>query len=77
MSKNTVALAYGARLRELRKAKKLSQEALADKAGIHRTFVGRVERGEANITLNSILRITKALEVSLSEFFVGFEEQIG
>ena len=51
----------GMRIRELRRAKGISQEALADEAGVHRTYMGSVERGERNISLDNIVRIAKAL----------------
>jgi transcriptional regulator with XRE-family HTH domain len=53
----------GMRIRELRLAKGISQEALADEAGIHRTYIGSVERGERNISLENIVRIAKALRM--------------
>jgi len=53
----------GMRIRELRLAKGISQEALADEAGVHRTYMGSVERGERNISLENIVRIAKALRV--------------
>jgi transcriptional regulator with XRE-family HTH domain len=69
--------AFGGRVRALRlKLGTLSQEELADKAQLHRTFIGRIERGETNITLSNILRITDALDITLSEFFEGFEDMI-
>ena len=58
---------FGNRLRELRQAKGVSQEALADLAGLHRTYVSSVERGERNISLQNIDRLAAALEVSLAE----------
>lgn len=67
---------FGKRVRELRQVKNLSQEELADMCGLHRTFIGRVERGETNITLINILRITIALNIKLSDFFNGFETEI-
>lgn len=68
---------FGKRVRTLRLQRtSLSQEDLADKAALHRTFLGRVERGETNITLSNILRIVGALGVTLSEFFEGFEEAV-
>lgn len=67
--------AFGDRVRTLRQSRtKLSQEALSAKIGVHRTYISRVERGEANLTLGNIIRICAVLEISLSEFFVGFEE---
>ena len=60
---------FGKRLRYLRKAKGLSQEDLAFKAGIHRTYVGGIERGERNPSLKNIAAIAKALGVSLPELF--------
>jgi|HubBroStandDraft_6_1064221.scaffolds.fasta_scaffold4030788_1 transcriptional regulator with XRE-family HTH domain len=53
------------RIRELRLASGISQEALADEAGVHRTYMGSVERGERNISLENIIRIAKALRVRL------------
>jgi transcriptional regulator with XRE-family HTH domain len=55
---------FGQKVRELRLARGLSQEALADEAGVHRTFMGSVERGERNISLENIVKIARALKVS-------------
>ena len=59
----------GARIRKLRKERKLSQEALAEKADLHYTFIGEVERGEKNISLVSLEKLTKALEVTFIDLF--------
>lgn len=56
--------AFGRRMRAIREGQGLSQEALADLAGIHRTYVGSVERGERNIALDNINAIADALGVS-------------
>jgi transcriptional regulator with XRE-family HTH domain len=60
---------FAQRLRELRSAKGLSQEALAELCGLHRTYVGSVERGERNISLDNIERLASALEVAVRDMF--------
>jgi transcriptional regulator with XRE-family HTH domain len=60
---------FGKRVRELRLVKGLSQEELAFRADIHRTYLGGIERGERNPALKNIAAIAKALGVSLSELF--------
>ncbi len=54
---------FGNRVRAFREQSGMSQEALAAKAGIHRTYMGSVERGERNICLKNILRIAEALGI--------------
>ena len=51
----------------LRKDKKLTQEQLAELAGVHRTYIGMIERAEKNITLCNILKIAKALNVKIGQ----------
>ena len=60
---------FGKRVRELRKVKNLSQEALALSSDLDRTYIGSVERGERNISLVNIHRIAKALGVPAKELF--------
>ncbi|MEI7689356.1 MAG: helix-turn-helix transcriptional regulator [Candidatus Saccharibacteria bacterium] len=57
-------------MRSLRKQKGLSQEALADLAGLHRTYIGSIERGEQNISLDNINKIAKALRVKPSKLLI-------
>jgi transcriptional regulator with XRE-family HTH domain len=66
--------AVGLRLRELREAKDgLTQEKLAALAGFHRTFVGKLERGESAATVDSIVALCAALGSSLADFFAPFQ----
>lgn len=60
---------FGARVRQLRKARKLSQEALALEAGLDRSYVGSIERGTSNVALINIHRIAAALGVGVGELF--------
>jgi transcriptional regulator with XRE-family HTH domain len=62
-------VAFGTRLRTLRKERGLSQEALAHLAGVHRTYAGGVERGEYNISLTNIHEFAKALGVDVRDLF--------
>lgn len=64
---------FGKRVRELRLAKNMSQEALADEARLHRTYMGSVERGERNISLENIVRIARALRVPPNELLLGIK----
>jgi transcriptional regulator with XRE-family HTH domain len=57
----------GDRVRERRLAMNLTQEALGEKCGLHRTFVGSVERGERNAAILSLRKIAKALRVTPDE----------
>lgn len=69
MDKEPILRAFGQRVQELRKERNLSQEQLADLAGVHRTYIGMIERAEKNITLCNIERIADALKVSIKELF--------
>jgi len=62
---------FGARVRVARENLELSQERVGELAGLHRNYIGAVERGEYNPTLVSMMRIAKALDVSLSELLKG------
>lgn len=65
--KKDVLLKFGKQVRKIRLEQNLSQEELADKAGVHRTYIGMIERAEKNITLENIEKIAKALGVSPKE----------
>jgi transcriptional regulator with XRE-family HTH domain len=67
----------GIRVRDLRKrAGVKSQESLGELAGLHRTYVGRLERGERGVTVESLAAVLEPLQVSLSEFFEPFVETL-
>lgn len=65
--KRDVLIKFGNKVREERLALGLSQEELAGRAGVHRTYVGMIERAEKNITLTNIEKIAKALKLSIDE----------
>ena len=65
--KDNKCAAFGRAVRESRSAIGISQEALADRARIHRTYIGGIERGERNPTLIMIFRLAEALQVSADE----------
>jgi len=60
---------FGKQVRKLREQKGLSQEELAFAAGVHRTYLGGIERGERNLSLKNIAAIAKALDVELYVLF--------
>ena len=64
---STLRIRFGVNLRRLRLAKEVSQEELAEIAGLHRTYVSSVERGERNVTLDTIQKLAKALGVSMAK----------
>ncbi len=69
--------ALGQRVRQLRLRKGYSQEAFADYCGVHRTFMGTIERGETNLSLQNLARIAAGLGITLSKLFSGIERQSG
>lgn len=64
-----IAKIIGQRIRNYRTEKGLSQEKLAEMSGCHPTYIGQVERGEKNATLESIEKISSAMNVPLSKLF--------
>lgn len=67
MAKKAVLLQFGKAVREFRKTAGISQEELAERTEIHRTYIGGIERGERNPTWLMITRIAKALGISATE----------
>jgi len=67
---NDICKKFGKRIRELRLAKKWSQENLAEVTEFHRTYIGMVERGERNPSLKSIERFAKAFEMEINQLFL-------
>jgi transcriptional regulator with XRE-family HTH domain len=67
--KSETLIKFGEKIREERIRQGLSQEELASRAGVHRTYVGMIERAEKNITLGNIEKIAKALSMKISQFF--------
>jgi transcriptional regulator with XRE-family HTH domain len=63
---------FGERLRELRSERNLSQERLAELAGLDRNYIGQIERAERNVALVNIVRIARALEIEPSDLFEPF-----
>ena len=66
---SNIAKILGQRIRNYRTAKGLSQERLAELSGCHPTYIGQIERGEKNATIESIEKISTALQISLSQLF--------
>jgi len=65
--KKSICLAFGNAVRQYRYLLGVSQEALAEKASIHRTYVGGIERGERNPTLTTIYRLASVLNVDAAD----------
>lgn len=70
MNKNKeILIKFGKKIRLLRKERQLSQEELSFRAGLHRTYIGMIERGEKNITLSNIEKIAKSLNIEIRDLF--------
>lgn len=70
-------LAFGAAVRAEREARGLSQEAFAERVGIHRTYIGDVERGLRNLGLLNVGRIAAALELPIASLMAAAEARLG
>jgi transcriptional regulator with XRE-family HTH domain len=69
MTTKDIRVLYGAKLKDFRKKKGLSQEELGFKSSLHRTYISEVERGRRNISIMNIDRIAKALNLRAKDFF--------
>ena len=67
---------FGKRIRELRSKNGFSQESFADHCGLHRTYMGGIERGEHNLTIETVMTISTGLGMTMSELLAGIEKQL-
>jgi transcriptional regulator with XRE-family HTH domain len=74
MKKHEISIVIGNRLRARRMELGYSQSDAAEKSGLHHTYIGQVERGEKNATVNSVERICTALDMSLADLFANISE---
>lgn len=72
MATHSVKSLFGPRLRQLRDERGYSQEEWAERAGLHRNYVGGVDRGELNVALENIVKLPKALSVRPGDLFADF-----
>lgn len=70
---DNTSIAFGQRIRSYRKLKRLSQEKLAELCDLHPVYIGQLERGEKNASLDTIIRICKGLEISPENLFEKLE----
>jgi transcriptional regulator with XRE-family HTH domain len=68
-------ISFGAVIKTKRLSLGLSQEELADRSGLHRTYITDIERGARNITLKNVKKISEALQISLSDLFSRVESR--
>jgi transcriptional regulator with XRE-family HTH domain len=75
MKKTHILVQIAKRIKQLRKVKKISQEQLAEKANLHPTFIGNIERAETNPTITTLEKIAKAFSMSVGEFLTFPEDK--
>ena len=73
IQKSTARQTLAINMRAKRKALRISQEELADRAGLHRTYIGAIERGEQNVSVDNIERIARALGCAVVDLFTQVE----
>ena len=69
----TISVVFGNRVRNLRNQKGMSQERLAELAGLHSTYIGQIERGEKNPTVDTVSKIAKGLGIPMVRFFENID----
>jgi transcriptional regulator with XRE-family HTH domain len=74
MGSQPIAKKFGALIRHLRTRAGWSQEEFADRCGLHRTYIGAIERGEKTVTIETANRLAKALSLNLSQIFADLEK---
>lgn len=67
--KTTAKIKFGKRLRAIRKEAGLSQEELGFRAGLHRTYIGSIERGEQSVSVDNVYKLAKALKIKPKDLF--------
>lgn len=76
MDLHRVQISLGRVIRTRRTQLRYSQETFADHVGLHRTYIGALERGEQNISIRNVARIAAALDVPLSALFIAVEADL-
>ncbi|MDQ2808488.1 MAG: helix-turn-helix domain-containing protein [Chloroflexota bacterium] len=76
MNPQHIVISFGRVIRARRTQLGYTQETFADRAGLHRTYVGALERGEQNVSLTNLARIATALDVPLSMLFAAVETDL-
>ena len=71
--KTKILIKFGTNVRDWRQKLKLSQERLAEITGLHRTYIGGIERGERNITLLNIIKLAKGLKCDIVDLLRGLD----
>ena len=77
MDKRALAETFGAVVRRLRLERGFSQESFAQECGLERPHVGKIERGEINVTVATTLRLSDGLDLTLTAFFAELEKDLG